>query len=217
MAMINESLAVIRAQIEKCNHAATLIAVSKKVNIARIEEAYALGIRDFGESYVQEFIEKYGQLSEQHHNINWHFIGHLQSRKVKDVVGKVCLIHSVDRLKLVKEINRQACIIDVVQPILIQIKLADEDTKSGVELESLESLIDSARACDGITLKGFMLLPPKTSCKQTLGRYFAKLSEVGFFWFKKPVLSMGMSADYAIALQHGATHIRVGTQLFGRR
>ena len=221
----------------------TLIAVSKTKPVSMIKEALDAGQVDFGENYVQEFLEKYDYFCTgvlpyaPTQDIHWHFIGHLQRRKVKDLVGKVSLIHSVDSLELISEINKRAKDQNVVQNILIQINLAKEETKGGIFEEDVVSFFKNVGAglsrpkegertspLQNVRITGLMTLPPFLDDSEKVRPYFKKLRELKekinnekIYPHELTELSMGMSHDYPIAIEEGATMIRVGTKIFGER
>jgi pyridoxal phosphate enzyme (YggS family) len=180
-------------------------------------EAYNAGFKRFGENYVQELVDKYQQMPK---DIEWHFIGHLQSNKVKYIAPFVSLIHSVDSLKLLQEINKQATKNNRVIDCLLQIYIAEEDTKSGMtEEECLEIL--KAETLPNVRIVGLMGMTTLTDDEVQIRKEFKKLCE--FFKelrtqnFQLSTLSMGMSGDYAIAIEEGSTMIRVGSKIFGGR
>jgi pyridoxal phosphate enzyme (YggS family) len=199
---------------------ATLIAVSKTKPASDISELYAAGQRDFGENYVQELVDKEDQLPK---DIRWHFIGHLQRNKVKQIAGLVHLIHGVDSLRLLEEINKQAAARNKKISVLLQMFIADEETKFGLdqnELKEIVALLQSGKF-PNIELKGLMGMASFTDDQQKVTREFSMLQQT-FLELKKVfpelnTLSMGMSGDYKIALQYGSTMIRIGSALFGAR
>ena len=199
----------------------TLIAVSKTQPIQLIEEAYNVGHRDFGENKVQELIQKRDELPE---DIRWHMIGHLQTNKVKYILPFVHLIHGVDSLKLLKEINKRSNNINKVTSVLLQIHIADEGTKFGFDYKEILDLVseDYFVNFDKISIKGFMGMATNTQDENKIRREFKRLSH--FFNEMKPhfsndfnTLSMGMSGDYKIAMEEGSTMVRVGSKVFGAR
>jgi len=199
---------------------ATLIAVSKTKPASDISELYAAGQRDFGENYVQELVDKEDQLPK---DIRWHFIGHLQRNKVKQIAGLVHLIHGVDSLRLLEEINKQAAARNKKIAVLLQMFIAEEETKFGLdqnELKEIVALLQSGKF-PNIELKGLMGMASFTDDQQKVTREFSMLQQT-FLELKKVfpelnTLSMGMSGDYKIALQYGSTMIRIGSALFGAR
>ncbi|MBS1729512.1 MAG: YggS family pyridoxal phosphate-dependent enzyme [Bacteroidetes bacterium] len=198
---------------------ATLVAVSKTRKPSEIMVLYDLGQRDFGENYVQELLEKKELLPK---DIRWHFIGHLQSNKVKQIIPFIHLIHSIDSLNLLKEINKQSRKLNIHTPILLQAHIAREETKFGFDPNELETIIRvQAPEFTHIHLKGLMGMASLTDDKSIIQQEFEMLSTM-FEKYRKQsaelnVLSMGMSGDYQIALNYGSNMVRVGSLLFGHR
>ena len=199
----------------------SLIAVTKKQPVSVIEEAFSLGIMDFGENYVQELTEKHQSLSQL--PIRWHFIGHLQRNKVKYIAPYIFMIHSVDSFSLAEEISKQAVKHSRTISVLFQINTSGEESKSGVEPLIAESLIKSCLALPNIIIRGLMCLPePKENPEEVRPEFTMLrklLDEIRQNLHLKDFdqLSMGMSDDFEIAIQEGATMIRPGTALFGER
>jgi PLP dependent protein len=201
----------------------TLVAVSKTKPAEDILELYHLGQRDFGENYVQELVDKAAQLPK---DIRWHFIGHLQTNKVKLIAPFVQLIHGVDSLKLLKEINKEAAKNNRVIDCLLQIHIAQEETKFGLDEEELELLIGQliAMPMSNIRVTGLMGMASFTDNLNNVAAEFRKLKEF-FDHHAKPqtsnmkleTLSMGMSGDYKVAIEEGSTMVRIGSLLFGER
>ena len=202
----------------------TLVAVSKTKPVEDVLEAYKAGIRDFGENKVQEMTEKYEQLPQ---DIRWHMIGHLQRNKVKYIAPFVHLIHSVDSLRLLQEINKQGGKANRIIPCLLQIHIAREETKFGLSEEELDDLLQSAElaAMDHVKVTGLMGMANNTDNEDRIRSEFKYLRNL-FVQVKKNIslknvemqeLSMGMSSDYSIALEEGSTLIRVGSAIFGKR
>ena len=199
----------------------TLIAVSKTKPVEMIMEAYDAGIRDFGENKVQELVDKYDKCPG---DIRWHLIGHLQTNKVKYIVDKVKMIHSVDSLKLAEEISKQAVKHGVNVNILVEVNIADETTKYGISYEDCENLVLQIIGLPNIFVKGLMCIAPFTEISEENRKFFKKLCKLDVDIKQKMsnntfmgVLSMGMTGDYAVAIEEGATHVRVGTGIFGER
>ena len=193
-----------------------LLGVTKTVPSETIREAYSLGLRLFGENKVQEFLEKYEALKDL--DIEWHFIGTLQTNKVKYLKDKVKLIHSVDRKALVDEISKRMGHMDV----LIEVNVGDEASKSGVKEQDLKELAEYVLSKSNITLKGLMCIPPFFEDKEKVRPFFKKLRNLKeelekTFNIKLEELSMGMSHDFDIAIEEGATIVRIGTYIFGER
>jgi hypothetical protein len=196
----------------------TLIAVSKTKPQSDLIEAYEAGQRDFGENKIQEMSEKWEHLPK---NIHWHMIGHVQTNKVKYMAPFVHLIHAVDSLKLLKEIQKQALKNNRTIGCLIQIRIAQEETKFGLPAEELSSLVEAAKQFPNVAIKGLMGMASFTSNQEQVRQEFKNLAEI-FSAFKlvnpeSTILSMGMSGDYQMAIEEGSTMIRVGSKIFGER
>jgi len=223
MAINEQQYKAITAKLSSYN--ATLVAVSKTKPIEDIQALYALGQRDFGENYVQELTEKQARLPA---DIRWHFIGHLQSNKVKYIVPFVHLIHGVDDYKLLKEINKQAAKHNRVVDCLLQVHIAKEETKFGLNDEELKQAINevtsNSPSLNNICVRGLMGMASNTDDTakiraefhhlKALFDQYAALSTANF---QLSILSMGMSSDYTIALEEGSTMVRIGSLLFGAR
>ncbi len=199
----------------------TLIAVSKTKPVSMIEEAYACGCRDFGENKVQELCEKYEVLPK---DIRWHMIGHLQRNKVKYVVDKAYLIHSVDSLRLAEEIRKEAEKKQVHVNILIEVNMAGEESKFGVSPDEVENLVREVAKFPNIHIQGLMTIAPVVEKPEDNAVHFANLRQLSVDIKEKNidnvnmnVLSMGMTGDYEQAVKDGATCVRVGTGIFGER
>lgn len=190
----------------------SLIAVSKLHPVKKIIQAIRSGQKKFGENYVQEFNGKYDQIP----NIQWHFIGSLQSKKIKDLVGKTELIHSVDRVKIIQEINKRASEKCLIQKILVQLNLAKEDSKSGVYEKDLSEFMNTLNSFPNVRCVGFMIMPPLYADVEQV-RPLYKQAKFLLRKYKLQELSMGTSYDYKVAIEEGATMIRVGTDIFGSR
>ena len=198
----------------------TLVAVSKTKPIEDIRELYALGHRDFGENYVQELVEKAGKLPG---DIRWHFIGHLQTNKVKQIIPFVYLIHGVDSIKLLKEINKQAEKSSRVIDCLLQVHIAKEETKFGFDENELKDLLGSLSSLglNHVKIKGLMGMASLTEDMNQVRTEFVQLKNL-FFQLQATnpelqTLSMGMSSDYKIALEEKTNMVRIGSLLFGER
>ncbi len=199
-----------------------LLGASKTQPVEKIIEAYNAGLKYFGENKVQEGMKKIDELKPKYPDIHWHFIGGLQTNKAKYVVKYFELIHSVDRKSLVDEIDKRAKKIDKVQECLIEVNIGDEETKYGVNPENLEELYEYCLSKENIKILGLMCIPPYSEDKEQSRRYFIKLRELkekleDKYKVKLPHLSMGMSDDFDIAIEEGATIVRVGTAIFGER
>jgi len=192
-----------------------LVAVSKTKTAADILALYALGQRDFGENYVQELVDKQQQLPS---DIRWHFIGHLQSNKVKSIVPFVYLIHGVDSLRLLKEIDRQAAKTGRVVDVLLQVHIAREETKFGLDAAEVAELMQAAPAMGAVRVRGLMGMASNTVDAEAVRAEFRTLRTLLDQWFPGDgILSMGMSGDYRIAIEAGSTMVRIGSLLFGAR
>ncbi len=206
----------------KTEQAVTLIAVSKTKPVEDIKEAYDAGIRDFGENKVQELSKKYELLPK---DIRWHMIGHLQRNKVKDVVGKAALIHSVDSLRLAEEISKESAKKNLVTDILIEVNIAMEESKFGFsDYETLLTFLQNIASLPNICVKGLMTVAPYTENPEENRCYFSKLRQLAVDIMQEnidnismDILSMGMTGDYEVAIEEGATYVRVGTGIFGER
>ena len=198
-----------------------LIAVSKTKPVKMLQEAYALGCRDFGENKVQELVEKYDQMPD---DVRWHMIGHLQRNKVKYIVDKVYMIHSVDSLRLAEEISKEAVKKNVIVSILVEVNVADEASKFGTGVDEAVSLVEKIAKLPNIKVNGLMTIAPYVENSEENRLYFAKLKQIYVDIIHKNIdnvfmeeLSMGMTGDYEVAIEEGATYIRVGTGIFGER
>lgn len=205
--------------IQEFTHSSvTLVAVSKLKPASEIESLYKLGQLDFGENYVQELVEKQAQLPS---NINWHFIGHLQNNKVKYIAPFVHLIHGVDSLKLLQEINKQALKNNRVIDCLLQVHIAKEETKFGMDAPEISDALEAAKHIPNVNIRGLMGMASFSNDQDVVASEFNYLHELftthHFNLQPTAVLSMGMSADYALAIKSGSTMVRIGSLLFGAR
>lgn len=227
--MLKDNIAVVRKNIElACERAGrnpeevTLIAVSKTKPLSDIEEVIdTTDTRDFGENKVQEMVDKYEKVSTP---VNWHLIGHLQTNKVKYIVDKACLIHSVDSFNLAKTIEKEAVKRNVTANILIEVNVAEEETKFGVRCEEVLPLIEQIKDLPHVKVKGLMTIAPFVENPEDNRVYFRTLRDLSLDIASKnidnidmSVLSMGMTNDYVVAVEEGATLVRVGTGIFGAR
>lgn len=205
----------------------TLIAVSKTKPLSMIEELLPLGVRDFGENKVQELTQKAETLAQKKipdPQVRWHMIGHLQRNKVKYLVDKACMIHSVDSLRLAEEISKEAGKKGIQIPILIEVNVAEEESKFGVHMEEAETLIRQIAVLPSISIQGLMTIAPYVENPEENRFIFRNLKKLSVDIQGKSidnvtmdVLSMGMTGDYQVAIEEGATHVRVGTGIFGER
>lgn len=196
----------------------TIVAVTKTVGVPEVTAALAAGVSDFGENRVQEFLGKYGLFPEA----RWHFIGTLQTNKVKDVVGRACLIHSVDSPRLLERIDRRAAERGVIQPVLLQVDIAGEASKHGMATADLEDVLTEASHMDSVEVRGLMTIAPLAPAEDVRW-VFRELREVRDSLratlpdrVELDELSMGMSGDFRVAVEEGATIVRIGSALFGR-
>ena len=226
--MICGNLKEVEAKIEAaCKRAGrdrsevTLIAVSKTQPVEMLEEAYETGIREFGENKVQEMMDKYEVMPK---DIHWHMIGHLQRNKVKYLMGKAALIHSVDSLRLAEEISAQSVKHEVTTDILIEVNIAGEETKFGTDREEAIALVEAAAKLPNIHICGLMTIAPFVENPEDNRKYFQQIRQLSVDIKEKNIdnvdmriLSMGMTGDYEVAIEEGATMVRVGTGIFGAR
>ena len=226
--MIRENLTHTRQNMEDaCRRAGrdagdvTLIAVSKTKPLPMLQEAYEAGVRDFGENRVQELVEKYEALPG---DIRWHMIGHLQRNKVKYLVGKVFLIHSVDSLRLAQEIQREAEKKQTEVNILVEVNVAGEESKFGSRREETLQLVKEIALLPVVHIQGLMTVAPYVENPEENRGIFANLQQLAVDIGRENidnvnmnVLSMGMTGDYPVAVEEGATCVRVGTGIFGNR
>lgn len=226
--MLKDNLKTVEEHVqEACKRAGrsreevTLIAVSKTKPVEMLQEIYGEGVRDFGENKVQELCDKIEQLPS---DIRWHMIGHLQRNKVKYIVGKVALIHSVDTYRLAEEINIQAKKRGIIVPILVEVNIAGEKTKFGTTAEDAMLLVEEISKLENVRIKGLMTIAPFVENPEDNRLYFRKIKQLSVDITNKnidnvsmEILSMGMTGDYEVAIEEGATMVRVGTGIFGAR
>lgn len=219
--MIAENLNRVRAQIQPNTE---LVAVSKYHPVEELQEAYDAGQRVFGESHVQELVAKHEVLPQ---DIRWHFIGHLQTNKVKYIVPFVSLIHSADSVKLLREINKQGQKVERVVDVLLQLHVAEEETKFGFTAEELVAMLEDGewRVWKYVRMVGVMAMATNTDDEEQIAEEFERVHNIfrmlkdRFFVTEEAFkeISMGMSGDYLIAQAHGSTMVRVGSMIFGER
>lgn len=226
--MLKENLQSVEENIKKaCEKAGrkredvTLIAVSKTKPVEMLQEIYDQNIRNFGENKVQEMCDKMEVLPK---DIKWHMIGHLQTNKIKYIIGKTELIHSVDSLHLAQEISKQAVKHDVQTDILIEINIANEQTKFGIDADDTIHLVREIAVLPNIHIKGLMTIAPFVENPEDNRLYFRRIHQLSVDITKEnidnvsmDILSMGMTGDYMVAIEEGATMVRVGTGIFGER
>ena len=226
--MLKENLEAVESKIQAACHSCgrsrdevTLIAVSKTKPVETLKEAHDLGVRIFGENKVQELSDKHDLLPQ---DIHWHMIGHLQRNKVKYIVDKAYLIHSVDSLRLAETISEEGVKKGVTVPVLIEVNVAGEESKFGVTPEETEALVREIAKLPAIRIRGLMTIAPYVENPEDNRVHFSRLKQLSVDIGKKNidnvsmnVLSMGMTGDYQVAIEEGATMIRVGTGIFGER
>lgn len=226
--MIQENIKLVEENIKKaCEkvgrdvNEVTLIAVSKTKPYTAIEEALPTGVKDYGENKVQELCDKYEILPK---DIKWHMIGHLQRNKVKYLVGKASLIHSVDSIRLAEQIEKEYAKADEIANILIEVNMAQEESKFGITSQETEELIREIAKLPHVKIQGLMTIAPFTDNPETNRVYFKNMKKLSVDINNKNidnvsmnVLSMGMTGDYQVAVEEGATMVRVGTGIFGER
>ena len=221
LSSVEEKVAAACKRANRDRSEVKLIAVSKTNPVPVLKEAYDLGVRVFGENKVQELTEKIEALPD---DIEWHMIGHLQRNKVKYIVGKVALIHSVDSYRLAEEINIQAKKRGIVVPILIEVNVAGEQSKFGVRPEDTLQLVKDVSELDGVRIQGLMTIAPYVVDSEENREFFHKIRDLSIDIANENIdnvsmetLSMGMTGDYEVAIEEGATMVRVGTGIFGAR
>lgn len=226
--MLKDKLQVVEQNIQKaCTKAnrlrneITLIAVSKTKPVSMLQDVYDLGVRNFGENKVQEIAEKYPQLPD---DIKWHMIGHLQRNKVKQVIDKTVLIHSVDSIRLAETIEAEAAKKGLVVDILLEVNVAEEESKYGFKMEEVLPAIEVISKFSHIRIRGLMTIAPFVENPEENREVFASLYKLYVDIKQKnidniyvDILSMGMTNDYQVAIEEGATMVRVGTGIFGER
>ena len=226
--MLKENLQQVEENIKKaCKKSGrdradvTLIAVSKTKPVEMLQTVYDCGVRDFGENKVQEMCDKMEVLPG---DIKWHMIGHLQTNKVKYIVGRTELIHSVDSVHLAEEIQKQAVKKDVIVPILIEVNIAEEESKFGIHKEDTIAMVRQIAEMDHLRIKGLMTIAPFVENAEDNRLYFREIKQLSVDIKNQnidnvsmDVLSMGMTGDYEVAIEEGATLVRVGTGIFGER
>lgn len=226
--MLKENLAYVEKEItEACKRSGrsreevTLISVSKTKPVSMLEEAYGLGVRVFGENKVQELSQKYDALPK---DIEWHMIGHLQRNKIKYIIGKAALIHSVDSLRLAEAIEKEAAKQNITAAVLIEVNVAGEESKFGLKPDEVFDFALKVSEFSHIRIKGLMTIAPFVENPEDNRPVFAHLKKLSVDIMRKSahninmsVLSMGMTNDYRVAIEEGATMVRIGTGIFGER
>ena len=226
--MLKENLKNVQERIAKSAAKAgrspsdiVLVAVSKTKPVPMLQEIYDAGIREFGENKVQEIMQKSEVLPR---DINWHMIGHLQRNKVKSVIDKACLIHSVDSVRLAEQISKDAVNKGITVEILLEVNIANEETKFGFSVDETESALIQIASLPNIFVRGLMTSAPIVDNPEENREYFKALKQLCVDLKAKNIdntsmdyLSMGMTGDFEVAIEEGATHVRVGTAIFGER
>lgn len=227
MSTISDNLKKVRENIKRAAEQAgrmpeevTLVAVTKTHGPDLINEAIDCGVTDIGENKVQEILEKYDAVKP----VRWHMIGHLQTNKVKYIIDKVCLIHSVDSIRLMDEINRQAEKHGLVMDILIQVNISGEESKFGIHPRELDAFLAHAGTLPNIHVRGLMAVMPKINSNMSNVLHFVNINNIYIDIMQKKLhnismnyLSVGMSGDYEIAIAHGSNMVRIGSAIFGLR
>ncbi|MBR5525090.1 MAG: YggS family pyridoxal phosphate-dependent enzyme [Clostridia bacterium] len=219
---VREQIAVACSQAGRAEDAVRLLAVTKTVDAQRINAAIRQGVRQIGENRVQEFLKKRDELDLE--QTEAHLIGHLQTNKVRQIVGKVQMIQSVDSLRLATAISQRSNELEIVTPILVEVNIGGEEAKSGVSPDELEALLETIAPLDGIRVKGLMTVPPILYGEYEKRQIFSKMYQLFVDIREKKLdnidmleLSMGMSGDYREAILEGSTMVRIGSALFGER
>ena len=215
MINIEENISLLNKKIEKKT---SVIAVSKKKSAELVEQAYLLGIKNFGENYLQEALQKI--ISLNHLDINWHFIGKIQSNKCKDIARNFQWVHTIDRFKIAKRLNDD-CPLDKIINVLIQINIDNEESKSGINESQLFDLAEKISVLPNLKLKGIMVIPKNNLENNLTEESFKKTLEISIKLRNKfseaNEISMGMSNDFELAIKNGSTMVRIGTGIFGER
>ncbi len=231
MDFIKKNIDDIKEQIKKTSkkigedaNKVTLVAITKTIPYKIMIETNKLGINDLGENKVQELCKKHPEVEKENSKVKWHFVGHLQTNKVKNIIDKVDLIHSVDSYKLALEIDKRAKQINKIMDILVQVNLAKEESKFGISIEECDDLINLISKLQNIKVTGLMTIAPYSNNPEDSRKYFRKLKKLSIDIEAKNYdnvymnnLSMGMSGDFVVAIEEGANIIRIGTALFGKR
>ena len=220
--VIEERISEAAQKVGKSREDITFLAATKTVDVSVINYAISLGLKYIGENKVQELLSKYDSYNLTDTSLQ--FIGHLQTNKVRQIVGKVDLIQSVDSVKLAKEISKQSVKNNINTDVLVEVNIGMEENKSGVMPENLHELLDEIKDFENISVKGLMAIPPICDSKQKISKFFSKMNNIFIDISSKnidnismDILSMGMSADYYEAILSGANMVRVGSSLFGAR
>jgi len=220
--MVTDQMRTAAARSGRDPDSVRLVAVSKTVSADRVLAAIEAGVTDLGENYVQEAQAKINALSDE--KVSWHFIGHLQTNKAKYVVKLFDLIHSVDSVKLARELNKRSANLGKVQKVLVQVNISGERTKSGIETDLAMELVGQIARLENLAICGLMTMPPFFDAPEKVQSYFRALRKLQdqirnehFANVRMTELSMGMSGDFEAAIEEGATLVRIGTAIFGKR
>ena len=199
----------------------TFIAVTKTVDVQRINEAIKAGAKNLGENRVQEVMDKFDKINDK---VNWHMIGHLQTNKVKYIIDKVCLIHSLDRISLAKEIDKRAKEKNIIKDVLLEVNIGEEESKFGLKKEEVVPFVESILNFENLRIKGLMTVAPFSEKPEDVRYVFRELKKLGeniesrhYENVEMKFYSMGMTNDYEIAIEEGSNMVRIGTGIFGKR
>lgn len=221
LAEIEERIAKAAERFGRKPEEIELVAVTKTVPVPRIREALAAGITNLGENRVQELRAKYEELGSE---ANWHLIGHLQTNKVKYIVDKVVLVHSLDRYSLAQELQKRAQAVDRVVPVLVQVNIAQEETKFGLHRDEVIPFLEKIAPMSNIKVQGLMTIAPLVNDQETVRPVFRSLyrlaqeiADLNYAHVEMRYLSMGMTNDYEVAIEEGANMVRIGSGIFGQR
>lgn len=219
--LIRENIAKAAERSGRSENDIKLVAVTKTVDVDLINQSIQLGVKDIGENRVQEIERKYDSITK---GINWHMIGHLQSNKVKYIIDKIHLIHSLDRMSLAKEIQKRAEQIDAVIDVLIQVNIAEEESKFGIQRDKVIPFIEELLNFNNINIKGLMTIAPYVENPEDarfvfrdLKKLSLEIQEKNYSGLEMKYLSMGMTNDYEVAIEEGANIVRIGSGIFGSR
>ncbi|NLC76525.1 MAG: YggS family pyridoxal phosphate-dependent enzyme [Clostridia bacterium] len=221
IAAVKERIAAAAARSGREPEEIELIAVTKTVEVPRIREAIVAGITCLGENRVQELTAKYREIGQE---VEWHLIGHLQTNKVKYIVDKVALVHSLDRLSLARELNKRALACERAVPVLVQVNIAEEESKFGLHQDEVLPFLKQIQSMDGLKVQGLMTIAPFTEEPETvrpvfraLSRLAGEIADLGLPGVEMRYLSMGMTNDFEVAIEEGANMVRIGSAIFGER
>ncbi|MCD6311924.1 MAG: YggS family pyridoxal phosphate-dependent enzyme [Elusimicrobia bacterium] len=211
----------VKALFEELPAGVELVAAAKTRNAGEVSEAVNAGVKIIGENYVQDLLRVYDSVKEP---VSWHFIGHLQTNKVRQIVDKIDMIETLDSARLAKEIDKRCAAIGKVMPALVEVNIAEEDAKTGISFDDAFDFVKSLRVYKNIRVEGFMTMGPRTASGEKMRPYFKRMKDL-FEKIKKQelegvdmkYLSMGMTSSYAAAIEEGANLVRIGTKIFGER